>query len=61
MSRGRTILCSAMPRSTRGLLFPSRLMWSYMSASMSQKAIVLSPTSACNDQAQSLGCGLGVS
>ena len=42
----RIILCSAMPRSTAGLEGPKpgADMKSYMSLSMSQNAIVLSPT-----------------
>ena len=46
--RRRTILCRAMPRDTTGLS-ESIPMLSYMAASISQKAIVLSPTSACAD------------
>lgn len=42
---GRT-LCREMPRSTTWE-FLSRLMLSYISASINQKAMVLSPTSAC--------------
>ena len=44
-----TILCSEIPRSTVVDCL-SRDMLSYMAASMSQKAIVLSPTSACTPQ-----------
>ena len=44
----RTILCRAMPRSTAGFGL-SRDMLSYMAASISQKAMVLSPTRACRD------------
>ncbi len=42
----RIILCSAMPRSTAGDGRSSD-MQSYIAASISQNAIVLSPTSAC--------------
>lgn len=42
----RTILWRAMPRETAELL-ESTDMLSYMAASMSQKAMVLSPTNAC--------------
>ena len=42
----RIILCSAMPRVTTGWSGVSVDMWSYISLSISQNAVVLSPTSA---------------
>ena len=47
------ILCSAIPRSTTELGV-SRDMASYMSLSISQKAIVLSPTNAYTDHTDML-------
>ena len=45
----RIILCRAMPRSTTELGL-SRDMASYMSLSINQKAMVLSPTKACKPE-----------